>query len=401
METKTKLTASCCEQTTPNGPNAPLTPGFPMQADPQNVEVCCGKPPAPPSSLMEKPGYQLQKYVTGFMDTTAGPVPQVKTGLDSTDRMGSLMVRLGIRRDEYKIAPGIYAVGRPDAAAPVLVSSNYKLSFDILRKSLARQDIWILVLDTRGINVWCAAGKQLFSTDELMHRVRATRLEKIVSHRRLILPQLSATGVSAQKVKKGVGFEVIWGPVRAEDIGDFLIQDNQATTKMRRVTFSILERVVLIPVEISQAIKPTLGFLIAILLLSGVGTDIFSLQAGWQRGTIAFTAYLGGLVSGAVVTPLLLPWIPARPFAIKGAMAGLLIGAAVMALHWNDSHIVGLTAMLLLSMSVSSYVAMNFTGATPYTSPSGVEKEMRKAIPLQVAAAIITIVLWTTAGFLG
>ena len=179
METKPKLASSCCNQSPASSPDAHLTPDFPMQTDPQGDEVCCGRPPAPPSSPMEKPGYRLQAYVTGFIDTATGPVPRVKTELDRIDRMGSFAVRLGIRRSDYAIAPGLYAVGRPEASSPVLVSSNYKLSFDTLRKSLASLDVWILVLDTRGINVWCAAGKQLFSTDELVQRLKQTRSKRL------------------------------------------------------------------------------------------------------------------------------------------------------------------------------------------------------------------------------
>ena len=370
-----------------------------MQADPQSDEVCCGPPPAPPSSPLERPGYRLQAYVTGFIDTAAGPVPRVKTGLDRIDRIGSFAVRLGIRRSGYAIAPGLYAVGRPEASSPILVSSNYKLSFDTLRKSLASLDAWILVLDTRGINVWCAAGKNLFSTDELVRRLKHTQLEKIVTHRQLILPQLAATGVSARNVKKASGFEVDWGPVRAEDIREYLSQSNQASGAMRRVTFSLIERIVLIPVEISQSIRPTIGFVIAVFLLSGIGPEIFSWQAAWQRCGFALAAYICGLLAGAVATPILLPWLPVRAFAAKGAIVGGLLGAGVTALFSDSLHFLSLAAMLLLTVSVSSFVAMNFTGATPYTSPSGVEKEMRTAIPLQVAAATVAVILWTAAGF--
>ena len=57
-------------------------------------------------------------------------------------------------------------------------------------------------------------------------------------------------------------------------------------------------------------------------------------------------------------------------------------------------------SLILFSIAISSYLAMNFTGATPYTSPSGVEKEMRKAIPLQAAALLIAAVSWVTAPFM-
>ena len=399
MENKSK-SSSCCDQPGSGNQQVPLGPMFPMQTDPQKDEVCCGSPPAPPSSPMEKPGYRLQPFVEGFLETVSGPVPQVKTTLNRNDRMGTFSARLGIRRDDYKIAPGLYAVGRPGESSPVLVSANYKLSFDTLRKSLQKLDAWLLVLDTRGINVWCAAGKQLFSTDELVRRAKDTQLENLVAHRQLILPQLAATGVSARKVKKGCGFEIVWGPVRAEDIHEYLKGDYQATAAMRRVTFSLAERAVLVPVEISQSIKPTLGFIIAIFLLSGVGAEFFSFQSAWQRGSMAFTAYLVGLLVGAVATPVLLPWIPVRSFATKGALVGLVLGLVITIIFWNGSHILGLAALLLLTVSVSSFVAMNFTGATPFTSPTGVEKEMRRAIPLQLAAAIVAIVLWTSAGFL-
>ena len=85
-------------------------------------------------------------------------------------------------------------MGSPSPDSPVLVSANYKLSFDVLRRSLAGIDAWILVLDTKGINVWCAAGKGTFGTEELLRRIAAVRLGEVVSHRRLVLPQLGAPG---------------------------------------------------------------------------------------------------------------------------------------------------------------------------------------------------------------
>lgn len=48
---------------------------------------------------------------------------------------------------------------------------------------------YILVLDTKGINVWCAAGGGYFSTDELVNRIETTHLPEVVKHYVLILPQ--------------------------------------------------------------------------------------------------------------------------------------------------------------------------------------------------------------------
>ncbi|HQL32652.1 MAG TPA: hypothetical protein PK969_05305, partial [Treponemataceae bacterium] len=69
-------------------------------------------------------------------------------------------LRLGIGRNKASVTPGLYFIGSPGAASPVLVSANYRLSFDALRKELSGIDAWILVVDTRGVNVWCAAGKE-------------------------------------------------------------------------------------------------------------------------------------------------------------------------------------------------------------------------------------------------
>ncbi len=361
--------------------------------------VCCGAPPAPPSSSLEKPGYRLWHFVEELLDTPAGPVPRIKTKFEKPDRRGAVLARMTSVRDDYKVAPGLYAVGRPGPDSVVLVTANYKLSFDYLRRELNEMDAWLLVLDTRGVNVWCAAGKKTFSTDEVIRRVKMSGLEKVVNHRELILPQLSATGVSAHQVKKGSGFKVIWGPVQARDIKDFLEAGKKAASHMRRVTFDFWERMVLAPMEISQMIKPAMLIILFLFVMSGVGRDIFSFGAAWSRGLIAVSALVLGIMSGAILGPALLPWLPGRAFSIKGALTGLLGGAATIALWWGSLGWGEGLALVLLAAAISSYLTMNFTGATPFTSPSGVEKEMRRAIPLQAGALLAVFTIWLGAAF--
>lgn len=112
----------------------------------------------------------------------------VSTTLTFKDRLGGWKVRWGIGRMTYKVNPGLYAVGQPDATSPVLVSANYKLTFDALRKELVGLDCWLLILDTKAVNVWCAAGKGTFGTSELVERIQKTGLGTVVTHRKLILP---------------------------------------------------------------------------------------------------------------------------------------------------------------------------------------------------------------------
>jgi hypothetical protein len=137
----------------------------------------------------------------------------------------------------------------------------------------------------------------------------------------------------------------------------------------------------------------------AIFLLSGIGTNFFSFSDAFSRGLMVLAAYAAGILGGAVAAPVLLPWIPVRAFALKGMLTGITAGLAVAAIFYNRIIWAEALALLLISMVISSYLAMNFTGSTPFTSPSGVEKEMRKAIPLQATVALIALVVWVGAAF--
>ena len=150
-------------------------------------------------------------FSIGKVPINGTSVPLVSTMLNSADFMGAVMVRWGINRDNYLVSPGLYAVGSPGPTSDVFVTANYKLSFDTLRKNLSGVNGWILVLDTRGVNVWCAAGKGTFGTKELVNRIKLVSLDKIVNHKRIILPQLGATGVAAHIVKEESGLMFIMG----------------------------------------------------------------------------------------------------------------------------------------------------------------------------------------------
>ncbi len=334
----------------------------------------------------------------GFIDTAAGPVPQVSTRPSRRDHWGTIGARIGLIRRNYKVAPGLYAVGQPSPQSPVLVTANYKLSFDALRHRLSGVDAWMLVLDTRGINVWCASGKGTFSSQEVIDSVKRSRLAEVVSHRELILPQLAAGGVSQQLVRRGCGWSVLWGPIRASDLPAYLAQNKEADATMREVSFTLKERLELIPVELFLLGKPLLMILLVGMMLSGIGPDIFSLTRAWQRGLMLLTATAGGLFAGAVLTPSLLPWLPGRQFWGKGLWAALpVIGCATLFLTALPR--IEQAALALWVISVSSYLAMNFTGSTPFTSPSGVEHEMRRGLPLQGFCALLALMGWLAAPF--
>jgi len=134
--------------------------------------VCCSS-----EKMRDKAPDINRHFIEGSLQTPAGDIPRVSSRLDRRDYWGTFLARWGVGRMDYAVDPGLYALGSPDARSPVLVSANYKMSFDEVRKSLPGRSAWILVLDTDGINVWCAAGKGTFGTDELVRRIEATRLK--------------------------------------------------------------------------------------------------------------------------------------------------------------------------------------------------------------------------------
>lgn len=335
------------------------------------------------------------RWSDGCVETAVGPVARVKTRWSWWDRLGAWAVCWGIGRMRYTVPPGLYAVGTPTPDSPVLVTANYKLSFDHVRRALAGFDTWVLVLDTKGVNVWCAAGKGTFGTDELVERMAASGGAKVVAHRNLILPQLGAPGVAAHEVSRRAGFHVTYGPVYARDLPAFLLAGLRATPEMRRVDFTLRERLAVTPIELVHRLIPVGITLALFLMLSGLGRHGFRLELGqWPWIALAVGA---NAFAGIVLTPAFLPYLPGRSFAVKGAVTGLVLGV-VLAWLWPFGWLAGVAAGVL-SVSACSFLGLMFTGCTPYTSASGVRSEMSWALPVQGALAVLGVAGWIAARF--
>ena len=325
-------------------------------------------------------------------------IPLVGATLTAADHFGTFKARTGINRMNYAIDPGLYALGSPSSESDVYVTANYKLSFDKLRSALPGISAWILVLNTNGINVWCAAGKRTFGTEELVNRITANRLADVVNHRRLIVPQLGAPGVAAHEVRKQTGFKVVYGPIKAADIPTFIECGYQTTPAMRVKDFPLAERLALIPMELIPALKHMAIILPVMFIIGG----FFGAGSFWDNalanslfGTVML---MGGLAAGTIITPAALPWLPGRAFSVKAAVAGLMttvfIAAIFIIISSKPLHTGSLISMCLLSAGLSSFLGMNFTGGSTYTSLSGVRKEMRIAVPLQITSVITGLLFW-------
>lgn len=364
------------------------------------ISPCCGSATKPETELRGA----VAPWIIDSINTPVGNISRVSTALHFEDRLGSWKARWDINRMNYRIEPGLYAVGNPNSQSPVLVSANYKMSFDRLRSQLGGRDFWILVLETYGINVWCAAGKGTFGTEEIIRRIQAARLHEVVSHRELILPQLGAPGVNQREVKERSDFRVIYGPVRARDLLTFLDAGKKATPEMRRVSFSFRDRIVLFPIELVNELKLALAIAAGLLVLSGFYRWGFSVDRVLVLGIWNAFLFLGLFLSSVILVPALLPWLPGRSFSAKGAWLGLALVLGSTAVAWTHpglfNNFASLASWFLIAPTVASFLAMNFTGASTYTSLSGVRKEMRIAVPLQIVGAIIGIGVWLTGRFL-
>ena len=297
----------------------------------------------------------------------------------------------------YTVQPGLYALGRPDVDSPVLATANYRLGFDTLRRELMDVSCWILVLDTNGINVWCAAGAGTFCAEELIGRMQKTRMAEVVRHRTIIVPQLGAAGVSAHRVTSRTGFTILFGPVRGSDIPEYLARGCIATPQMRAVRFGMRDRLVLAPMEIGQSLMRFPAFAFAALIYAGLGPGGVNLGRAWACAWPLFALGLGSVFAGSLLVPMLLPYIPLRSFAARGLALG--VGITAVLLH-GARLAAGMDPFLvagcyILFPAASAFMAMSFTGATPFTSPSGVRREIRWFIPLAIAAAVVSGVALT------
>ena len=347
---------------------------------PENA--CCGNTPQKPAAACCCSG-------------TPGPAPEpairtTTSEITGKDRWDHFLARWGVNRMGRIVPPDLYRLGNPDKNSPVFASANYTLSFDALRSALAGRDAWILVLDTKGINVWCAAGKGTFGTGELIRRIAVTGLSEVVAHRRIIIPQLGAPGVSAQEVARHSGFSVEYGPVRARDLPAYLAT-HTATREMRTVRFPLADRLVLCPMELVHTFLPMIAVAVVLYFLAG---------------PVAGLAAIAAVLAGTVLFPALLPVIPTQDFSMKGFILGALVAIPFAAAFVRAPGLSGIAQVIavlvpfLIIPPVVAYLALNFTGSTTFTSRTGVKKEIFRYVPAMVLMAGAGTILGIALGIL-
>lgn len=140
------------------------------------------------------------------------------------------------------VEPGLRIFGHPDETSPVLVTTNFDLTVKRVARYLRDLDCYLLVAPAAGINVWCAAKGGNFTAHSVISVVKTSLIGNKVTNRTLILPQLSASGIDTQLVKKETGWRCKFGPVYSKDIPEYIAQGFKKTNTMRCVTWPLIDR---------------------------------------------------------------------------------------------------------------------------------------------------------------
>lgn len=335
----------------------------------------------------------LQYMIEGYHEIDTLRVPILKRDLTSGDKIGQLKVRIGIGRYSYEIPTGLYLLGDPEKANQIIVTCNYKLTIDYLRINIKSEGVYLLVLDTFGINVWCAAGKGTFGTKELIYQLTMWDIKKKLKIRRVILPQLGATSMEPHLVRKLTGISVVYGPVDGKDLDKFIQDGLMCDEDMRTVKFPLKDRLALTPIEFIQTLKYWFISFIAIYI---AGFMFAKGGLGVYQSLKLSTVVLLSNLLGTVVFPVVLPILPFKSFAIKNILLNIPFIVMIFILGMIELGSVSAIFTVLLLMDVLLYIGFlgfRFTGSTTFTSFSGVKYEGRVLINCLKVVGVLNIIL--------
>jgi NAD-dependent dihydropyrimidine dehydrogenase PreA subunit len=257
-----------------------------------------------------------------------------------------------LRLFPHATRPGLRRIGTPGPGSAVLVTGNYTLTVRRMLRVLEGRDAWLLVADSRGINVWCASGGGHLTHHDVISVLRVSGIDALAEHRILVLPQLAATGIERRRIAEATGWKARWGPARLEDLPEYLDSGGVVEPGQRYMRFPLRERLEMglmwsIPMAIIGG--AVLG-LVLDLRLAGVWAAVtllmvLGLFAGLPR--LAVTGVRGWLVRGGF------------------AAGGTGIGAAVLALF-------GLAVPTLLiafggaCVGAMLVLSLDLAGSTPW-----------------------------------
>lgn len=278
-----------------------------------------------------------------------------------------------------KQATGLYAVGKPTSHSPVLVTGNFYLTVRrVLRQIDKKVDAWLLVCDSAGINVWCAAGGGHFTAEKIISAINVTRLDKQVQHRQLILPQLCANGVDGWLLRRQCGWQVHWGPVKAEDLPAYLAAGCRKTDAMRTVKFPLGTR-----------LEMTSVMVLFYLLMLAIPMLLFWRSIFWP--VILF------ILGVSFFYGIFLPWIPGRDGLYKGVTLSFLTILIVIGLYFFQDN----WQMRSLWNRIFGYGVLAFFVGAEFQGMSPKMRGEQANWTIEALVGLIVLIVYFIPNFLG
>jgi acetyl-CoA decarbonylase/synthase complex subunit gamma len=291
-----------------------------------------------------------------------------------------------------QVPAGLYALGRPERGSPVLVTGNFRLTFDRVRCDLAGRDCWIICMDTHGLDVGSAAAAGLLGCGEIAEAIATTRIAELVDHRDCVIPPDATVGMRPDAGLKASGFRFIVGPRRSVDLPSFIDERMTLTPSMQAASFTFSERLALTPGELSRGLSLFPGFAFTALLYAGLGPGGVNLGRAMSEGWQFLTLGLATIVCGCLIAPLLPPSAPRIPHFARGwavgaaGTAALLFGARIMA---GESWY-AVAACGAFFPAAAAFFSLRFGAASPFATERERAREKRIFLSLGIVAAAVT-----------
>jgi ubiquinone/menaquinone biosynthesis C-methylase UbiE len=318
--------------------------------------------------------------------------------------IGILRCLLTGQVDHVPIEPGIYKSGNPNSKSPIIVTANYLFTYIRLMKDIQEIDAWVLCVDSRGINVWCAARGPDFGNKQIIEAVKASGIGKKTDSKTLYLPQLAAGGVAVPKLPKNTEDfpfrSVKYGPVWSKHLPQYL-KDKPAKKPdfMKLAKFTLYHRMRGFITHSTFLLRkiffwPSMGLLL-FLLIAGVFIQDFT------RLIFVGEIWLAVLVANLLITTLFPLTNFTRRFVVKGIIFGILnvvvfgfilwlINQSIPFVLWNSVFLFWLA--FFSTMSFSGYTFS--TSITEISNEYPVFKQLNKyllylGLILSVVGAIL------------